>query len=95
MGGRRVEIHIGAFVIEVDAHIWISLCCFDDGRIQRGAADRVDAIFRIDIVRAEMQRAGFIVNHSAAHRDRVVQCFISHAELLERINAPGRNCQVD
>src|SRR5437660_5184445 len=42
-----------------------------------------------------MQRAGFIVNHSATHRDRVLQCFISDAELFERVNAPGRNCQVN
>jgi hypothetical protein len=42
-----------------------------------------------------MQSAGFIVNHPATHRDRVVQCFISHAELFERMNAPGRNRQVD
>ena len=42
-----------------------------------------------------MQRAGFIVNHPAAHRDRVLQYFISDAELFERVNSAGRKRQVD
>ena len=39
MGGRRVEIDIGAFVIEVDTHVRIALRCFDNSRIERGASD--------------------------------------------------------
>jgi hypothetical protein len=36
---RRVEIDIGAFVIEVDPHIWISQRCFDNSRVERAASD--------------------------------------------------------
>ena len=48
MSGRRVEIDIGALMIEVDAHIRIALRCFDNSRVERGAADRVDEFVRID-----------------------------------------------
>ena len=42
-----------------------------------------------------MQRARFIVNHPTTHRDCVLQCFISDPDLLERMNAPGRNRQIN
>ena len=82
-------------MIEVDTHVRIPLRGFNDSGIERRAPDRVDALFRIDIVRAEMQRAGFIVNHPAPHRDRRLQRFISEPDLFQRTNTPGRDCQVD
>src|SRR5438046_6823567 len=47
---RRVEIDISATVIEIDAHVRVTLGGFDHGGVERGAADRVDALFWIDIV---------------------------------------------
>ncbi len=41
------------------------------------------------------RRAGLIVNHPAAHRDRVLQRFMRDADLFERMNAPRRNRQID
>src|SRR5438128_2997017 len=82
-------------MIEMDAHVRISLRRLDHGGVERGAPDRVDAVIRIDIVGGEVQRAGFIVNHPATHRDGVPQYFVRDAELLERVNAPCRNRQID
>ena len=42
-----------------------------------------------------MQLAGSIVNHPAAHRDRVSQCFLSDADLFQRVNPACRNRQID
>ena len=42
-----------------------------------------------------MQRARFIVNHPAAHRDCVLQRFMRDADLFERMDAPRRNRQID
>ena len=42
-----------------------------------------------------MQVTGFVVNHPAAHRDRVLQHFVSNAELLERVNPARRERQID
>ena len=42
-----------------------------------------------------MQRARFIVNHPTAHRDCVLQRFMRDADLFERMNAPGRNRQIN
>ena len=42
-----------------------------------------------------MQRAGSIVNHAAAHRDGVFQCFISDSDLFKRMNAARRNRKID
>ena len=95
MSGCRVEIDLNATVIEVHSHVRITLRRFDKGCVQRGAPDRVDAVIRIDIVGAEVQRAGFIVNHPATHRDGMSQNFIRDTDLFERMNAPRRNRQID
>ena len=95
MSSRGVEIDVGAFVIEMHAHVRITLCRFDNRGVERGASDRVDAFVRIDIVGRKMQRAGFIMNHPAAHRDRVLQCFVGDPDLFERMNAARRNRQID
>ena len=42
-----------------------------------------------------MQRARFIVNHPATHRDRVLQRFMRDADLFQCMNAPGRNRQIN
>ena len=42
-----------------------------------------------------MQGAGFIVNHSAAHRDRVLQRFVRDADLFQCMDASRRNRQID
>jgi len=42
-----------------------------------------------------MQRSRLIVNHPAAHGDRVLQRFMRQADLFERMNAPRRNRQID
>src|SRR5947207_1857847 len=87
--GFGTEIDIGATVIEHDAHVRITLRRFDYGGVERGAADRINMFVRIDVVRREMKIAGFIVDHSAAHRDSVLQHFVGDAELLECVN-PAR-----
>src|SRR5207244_11113375 len=53
------------------------------------------AVFRIDVVGGEVQRAVFIVNPPAAHRDRVLQRFVRDADLFERMYAARRNRQID
>jgi len=82
-------------VIEMHAHVRIPQRRFNDSCIERCTSDRVDAFFRIDIVRAEMKGAGFIVNHPAAHRDRVLQRFVRDADLFQRMNASRRNRQIN
>jgi hypothetical protein len=42
-----------------------------------------------------MKRAGFVVDHPAAHRDGVFQDLISEADLLERVNAAGGKGEID
>ena len=76
-------------MIEMHPHVRIALGRFDHRRIKRGAPDRVDTLFRINVVRRKMQRARFIMNHSAAHGDGVLQCFISDPDLLQRVNLTG------
>ena len=92
---RGVEIDFGAAVIEMHADVWIALCRFDDRGVERGASDRIDAFVRIDIVRGKMQLAGSVVNHSTAHRDRVLQYFVGDSDLFERVNSARRNRQID
>ena len=95
MRGCGIEVDIGAAMIEMDSHIRITLRGFDHGRVERGAADRVDVIFRVAVVRGEMQVAGFVMDHAAAHRDGVSQHFIGDAELLERVNPARRKREID
>ena len=85
----------GALVIEMDTNVGIALCRFDNGCVKRRPPDRIDTFFRIDIIRRKMQLAGFIVNHPAAHRNRVLQCFLSDADLFQRVNPACRNRQID
>ena len=42
-----------------------------------------------------MQIARFVVNHATAHRDCVLQHFISKTELLERVNPARRKREID
>jgi hypothetical protein len=91
----RVEIDIDTFVIEMHTHVRIPLRGFNDRCVERRAPDRIDALFRIDIVRGEVQLAGFIVNHPAAHRDRRLQRFISEPDLFQRVNAARRDRQIN
>ena len=42
-----------------------------------------------------MQFAGFVMDHPATHRDRMLQHLIRKTNLLERVNPTGRNCQID
>jgi hypothetical protein len=42
-----------------------------------------------------MQIAGFVVDHSAAHRNGVLQHFVSDAELLKRVNPARRERKID
>ena len=95
IGDRFGQIDIGATMIEMHAHVRITLRGFDHGRVERCAADRVDAFVRIDIVRREMQIARFVVNHPAAHRDGVAQHFIGDPELLERVNPARGEREID
>src|SRR5438876_2465591 len=84
-------------MIEVDAHVRILLCSFDDSCVERGAPDRVDTLFGIDIVRAEngARSRACGMNHPAAHGDRMLQRLMRDADLFERMNAPRRNRQID
>src|SRR5882724_7129557 len=86
---------LGAFMIEMHADVWITLCRFDNRGVEGCASDRINTFFRIDIVRAKMQLSGSIVNHPTAHRDCVLQCFLGDPDLFERVNAACRNCQID
>ena len=52
-------------------------------------------LFGSTIVRAKMQLAGSIVNHPAAHRDRVLQRFLGDPDLFERVNSACRKRQID
>ena len=95
MRGRRVEIDAGAAMIEMHAHIRITLRGLDRGRVQRAAADGVDALVRVAVVGREMQLAGSVVDHPAAHRDGVAHDFLGDAELLERMNSAGGEREID
>ena len=95
MSGCRVEIDLNATVIEVYSHVRITLRRLDHSGVERGTPDRVYALGRIDIVRREMQRAGFIVDHAATHRDRVLQDLIGDAKLLKRVNPARRNSEIN
>ena len=86
---------VGAFMIEMHADVWITLCRFNNRGVERCASDRINTFFRIDIVRAKMQLAGSIVNHPTAHRDRVLQCFPGDPDLFQCVNPACRNCQID
>jgi hypothetical protein len=35
------------------------------------------------------------VNHPAAHRDRVLQCFLGNPDLFQRVNPACRNRKID
>ena len=97
MSGWRIDIDVGALVIEFYMHIWITLGRFDYRRVERRAADRIDVLVRIDVVgredRARSRACG--MDHSAAHWDRVFQYFISNTDLLERVNSAGRKREID
>src|SRR2546430_52821 len=95
MSSCRVKIDTSTLVIEMDPHARITLRCFDYGGIERGAADRIDEFARVAIVGGEMQIAGFVVDHPAAHGDRVLQNFIGDAELLKRVNAAHGKREID
>ena len=83
----RIQIDIGATMIEMDPYIRITLRRFNHGSVERRATDRVDMFIRVDIVLCEMQVAGFVVDHPPTHGDGVSQRFIRNTELLERVNA--------
>ena len=95
MSKRRVDIDAGALVIEMHANFGIALCGFDNGCVERCPPDRVDTLFRVDVIRREMQRSGFVMDHPAPHWNRVSQRFISDTDLFERVSAACRNRQVD
>src|SRR5438874_5455371 len=84
-------------MIEVNTHVRILLCSFDDSCVERGASDGVDALFGIDIVRAEngARSRACGMNHPAAHGDRVLQRFMRDADLFESVNAPRRDRQIN
>lgn len=92
---RFGQINVDAPMIEMDSNIRIALRRFDHSGVERGATDRVDALGWINIVRREMQSAGFVVNHPAAHCDRMFEHFISDAELLERVNPTRGKREID
>ena len=93
--GGGIKIDVGAAMIEMDAHVRITLRRFDHGGVQRGAANRVDEFVRIAVVGGKMEGAGFVVDHAAAHRNGVPQHFIGDAELFERVNSAGRKREID
>src|SRR5437870_5483499 len=89
-----IQIDTGAAMIEMNPHVRIPLSRMDGGRVKRSPADRVDALVRVDVIWREVQFAGFVMNHSSAHRDGVPQNFVSQAELFEPVNSPRRHRQV-
>src|SRR2546423_11034967 len=95
MRGGRIDVDLGTAVIEEDADVWIAEGCFDDSRVERGAADRVDVVARVGVVGREMQVSGLIVDHPAGHWDRVLENFIGDPKLLERVNAASGEREID
>ena len=93
--GRFVRIDVGALMIEMHSDVRITLRRFDHDRVERRATDRVDVFVWIDIVRREMQVAGFVVDHASAHRDGVSQHFVGDADPLERVNPARREREID
>src|SRR5207249_1809595 len=72
VSGCGVKIDIGAKMIEQDSDVWITQRRLDYGRVERSATDRVDVILRVPVVRRKVQAAGFVMDHSAGHRDGVL-----------------------
>src|SRR4029079_8442171 len=77
---RLFEIDFGAAMVEMDANIWIPLRGFDDSGIKRGTTYGVDRFVRIAVVGEKMKAAGFVMDHTAAHRNGVTQHLISNTE---------------
>src|ERR1041385_6275571 len=82
-------------MIEKDADVWMPKRGFDDSRVEGGAADGIDVVPRIAVVRREMQFAGLVVDHPAGHRDCMAENFVGNAELFERVNPSGREREID
>ena len=97
MGGCRVNVDADALVIEVDAHVWITLPGFDHGRVQRRAPDRIDVLAWIDIVGRENDAVSRPcgMDHPAAHRNRVLQYFIRDSDLFERMDPARRKREIN
>src|SRR5438045_5711874 len=82
-------------MIEVDGNGWITQRGFDDGRVERGAADGVNVLPRVAIVGRKVELARLIVDHAARHGNGVLKDFLRDAELLERMNPAGRERKID
>src|SRR2546423_6042055 len=97
MRGGRIEVDLGTAVIEEDADVWIAEGCFDDSRVERGAADRVDVVAWVAVVWREIELRSRTcgMNHSARHRDRVLENFVGDPELFERVNAASGEREID
>src|SRR5438132_3671227 len=95
MSNRRVEINPSAPVIEIHTNVGITLCRFDYCRVERGASDRVDTFLGINVVWRKLQCTTAIMDHPAAHRDRVSQRFLGNPNLFQRMDPARRNGQVN
>jgi hypothetical protein len=93
--GGRIQIDVGAAMIEMHSHVWIALRGLDHRGVERGASDLVDVFVRVAVVGGKMQVTGFAVNHSTAHRNRVPQYLVSNPELLERVNPTRGEREID
>ena len=82
-------------MIKEHAHIRMTLRGLDHGGVKCAAADRIDALVRVAIVGREMKRAGFIVDHAAAHGDGVLQDFVGDPKLREGVNPTGGKGEID
>src|SRR5205807_5270677 len=95
MSNRRVEINPSAPAIEIHTDVGITLCRLDYCRVERGASDRVDTFLGINVVWRKVQRTRSIMDHPAAHWDRVSQRFLGDPDLFERMDPACRNGQVN
>src|SRR5205085_5208529 len=97
MRGGGIEIDVSATVIEEDADVRITEGGFDNSGVERGAADRVDVVARIAVVRRKMELRSRAcgMDHTAGHRDRVLENFVRNTELLEGMNPAGGEREIN
>ncbi len=92
---RSVEVGVEAAMVEFYLHVRITLGGFDHDRVESAAPDRIDVLVRVAVVGGEMQVAGFVVDHAAAHRDGVLHHFVGNPELRESVDAAGGESEIN
>ena len=92
---RALEIHPHTAVLEVVPHSCVSTRLFEKRLVQPTAADGVDRVAWVCAVGLEAEPPCDGVDHSAAHRDRLVEHPLGQPGEAQRMNPPGREGEVD